>query len=42
LEVVQQLRGSCGPRQVEGARVGFVGNGGGPIAGAILMTNELV
>jgi len=41
LEVVQQLRGTCGERQVEGAAVGFVGNGGGPIAGAVLMTNEL-
>jgi acetyl-CoA acetyltransferase len=41
LEVVQQLRGTCGPRQVEGARVGFAGNGGGPIAGAVLMANDL-
>ncbi|MGH7818731.1 MAG: thiolase C-terminal domain-containing protein, partial [Candidatus Binatia bacterium] len=40
LEVVQQLRGDCGERQVKDARVGFVGNGGGPIAGAILLATE--
>ncbi len=39
LEVVEQLRGACGERQVRDAKVGFAGNGGGPIAGAILMVN---
>src|SRR6185369_7470647 len=28
-ELVQQLRGECGPRQVEGARFAIQGNGGG-------------
>jgi acetyl-CoA acyltransferase len=28
-EIVQQLRGECGPRQVEGARIGLQMNGGG-------------
>lgn len=28
-ELVQQLRGECGPRQVEGARIGLQVNGGG-------------
>ncbi|MBO9695222.1 MAG: thiolase family protein [Sphingopyxis sp.] len=28
-EIVQQLRGECGPRQVEGARIGLQVNGGG-------------
>ena len=41
LEVVQQLRGGCGDRQVADARVGFAGNGGGPIAGAILVSNQI-
>lgn len=40
-ELVQQLRGSAGPRQVEGARVAVAENGGGFIgsdAAAIVMT----
>ena len=41
LEVVQQLRGECDGRQVEDARVGFVANGGGPIAGVVLLSTEL-
>jgi acetyl-CoA acetyltransferase len=41
LEVVQQLRGVCGDRQVADARVGFAGNGGGPIAGAILVSDQI-
>ncbi|SEA41821.1 thiolase family protein [Paraburkholderia sartisoli] len=28
-ELVEQLRGNCGPRQVEGARIALQGNGGG-------------
>jgi acetyl-CoA acetyltransferase len=28
-ELVEQLRGNCGPRQVEGARFALQGNGGG-------------
>jgi len=41
LEVVQQLRGGCGERQVADAHVGFAGNGGGPIAGAILLSDTI-
>jgi len=41
LEVVQQLRGECGERQVENAHVGFAGNGGGPIAGALLLSDTI-
>jgi len=41
LEVVQQLRGVCGERQVADAHVGFAGNGGGPIAGAILLSDTI-
>jgi acetyl-CoA acetyltransferase len=33
VEVVDQLRGRCGERQVEGARVALAENGGGHIAG---------
>jgi acetyl-CoA acetyltransferase len=32
-EIVQQLRGLCGPRQVEGARIGAAVNTGGIISG---------
>jgi acetyl-CoA acetyltransferase len=41
LEAVQQLRGACGPRQVAGAKVAFAANGGGPIAGAMVLSSEL-
>jgi acetyl-CoA acetyltransferase len=41
LEAVQQLRGTAGPRQVPGARVAFAANGGGPIAGAMVLASEL-
>jgi len=37
LEGIVQLRGTAGPRQVPGARVAFVANGGGPIAGAVVL-----
>jgi acetyl-CoA acetyltransferase len=39
-EAVTQLRGEAGGRQVTGAKVAAVGNGGGPIAGAMLLTAE--
>jgi acetyl-CoA acetyltransferase len=32
-ELVHQLRGDCGPRQVHGARVALAENGGGLYAG---------
>ncbi|MCH8192376.1 MAG: thiolase family protein, partial [Chloroflexi bacterium] len=35
-EVVLQLRGQCGQRQVQGAEVGVASNGGGPLAGAVV------
>ncbi|MDP1793664.1 MAG: thiolase family protein [Acidimicrobiales bacterium] len=37
-EAVLQLRGECGDRQVADAEVAAVANGGGPIAGAMLLT----
>ncbi|WP_050460686.1 thiolase family protein [Herbaspirillum autotrophicum] len=41
VEAVQQLRGTCGARQVKGdPRVAAVSNGGGPIAGAMLLARE--
>jgi acetyl-CoA acetyltransferase len=40
LEAVAQLRGTCGPRQVPGATVAFAANGGGPIAGAVVLSTE--
>jgi len=41
-EAVTQLRGAADDRQVAEARVAAVGNGGGPIAGAMLLTAERV
>ncbi|MGH2830791.1 MAG: thiolase family protein [Actinomycetota bacterium] len=37
IECVEQLRGSCGERQVEGAGVGVVTAGGGTTAGAVIL-----
>ena len=41
-EAVLQLRGEAGDRQVPGQvpEVAAVGNGGGPVAGALLLTRE--
>ncbi|MEJ5223455.1 MAG: thiolase domain-containing protein, partial [Anaerolineales bacterium] len=39
VEVVQQLRGECGPTQVDGARVGMAQNIGG--SGATILTHIL-
>jgi len=39
VEVVQQLRGECGPTQVEGARIGMAQNIGG--SGATILTHIL-
>ena len=39
-ESVLQLRGQAGDRQVAGAQVVAVSNGGGPIAGTMLLTAE--
>ncbi len=41
LEAVTQLRRAAGPRQVPDAKVAFVANGGGPIAGAMVLATEL-
>jgi acetyl-CoA acetyltransferase len=37
-EACLQLRGQAGPRQVGGAEVAVVSNGGGPLAGCMLLT----
>jgi acetyl-CoA C-acetyltransferase len=39
VEVVQQLRGECGPTQVEGAKLGMAQNIGG--SGATILTHIL-
>jgi acetyl-CoA acetyltransferase len=39
-EAVMQLRGEAIGRQVRNAKVAAVGNGGGPIAGAMLLSSE--
>jgi len=39
LEVVEQLRGLCGPTQVEGAKIGMAQNIGG--SGATILTHIL-
>jgi len=40
-EACLQLRGDAGERQVPGARVAVVANGGGPVAGCALLTREV-
>ena len=40
VECVQQLRGQCGERQVEDARIGVVTAGGGTMAGVLLLGRE--
>jgi acetyl-CoA acetyltransferase/uncharacterized OB-fold protein len=37
-EAIRQLRGDAGPRQVPDAEVAVVANGGGPVAGCMLLT----
>lgn len=39
-EVILQLRGYCGARQVKDARVGVASNGGGPLAGAAVFRRD--
>lgn len=41
-EAVSQLRGEADGRQVSDANVAAIGNGGGPIAGAMLLTSQRV
>lgn len=40
IECVEQLRGTCGDRQVPGAEVGVVTAGGGTMAGALLLSRD--
>jgi acetyl-CoA acetyltransferase len=39
-EACLQLRGQAGARQVDGAEVAVVSNGGGPLAGCVLLTRS--
>ena len=39
-ETCLQLRGHASGRQVDGARIGVIGVGGGPIAGAVLLVRD--
>ncbi len=42
VEVVEQLRGACGPRQVEGAKVGLTQNMGGSGGSAVVHILEVI
>lgn len=40
IEAVEQLRGTCGPRQTPNAKVAVAANAGGPMAGCLIMCRE--